>query len=350
MKLTHHSGSAAALYLTSLGLTSLGLTSLALAPQARAAELALARDGWTSWEVAAVDDAPDWCCWSENSWSDSRGFRNAPPRPCRLDSRQQVFGSHDDSTTDAVRVYARTAAGSIDRLRVFSATCPVDASTPIRDLGMVAQDDSARWLIDLARQQNSGTANKRLQEDVLAALAVNRGDLARDELAGIARNDSRVETRKKAVFWLALLRGREGADITASIMFNDRNADVREHAAFALGQSKSPRVPADLIRLGTTDREPDVRAQAWFWLAHTGAPDTESAIFAALDKETDEEVLERAIFALSRLPDERAPRALIAAAQDQSLSRKLRKRALFWLSQSESDMALTYLDQVLTTN
>jgi hypothetical protein len=340
MKLSYHSISAAALC----------LTSLAFAAHARGAELAAARDGWTSWQVAAVDDAPDWCCWSENSWSDSRNFRDAPRTPCRLDSRQQSVGSRDDETTDAVRIYARTAGGTIDRLRVFSATCPADASMPIRDLGTVAEDESARWLMDIARQQNSRSANKQVQEDVLAALAVNRGDLARDDLAGIARNDSRVETRKKAVFWLALVRGREGADITASIMFNDENADVREHAAFALGQSKSPRAAADLIRLGNTDREPDVRAQAWFWLAHTGATDTESAIFAALGKESDEDVLERAIFALSRLPDERGPRALITAAQDQSLSRELRKRALFWLSQSESDTALTYLDQVLTTN
>ena len=333
---------------SSVGAAALCLTSLALAPHARGAELTLAREGWTSWQVAAVDDAPDWCCWNEGSWSNGRNSSSAPRTPCRLDSRQQGFGSRDDASTDNVRVYAQTAGGRIDRLRVFSATCPVDAATPIRDLGTVAQDDSARWLVDLIKQQNNGSADKRFQEDVLAALAINRGDVARDALAGIARSDSRVETRKQAVFWLAQVRGNEGADITSAVMFNDKNADVREHAAFALGQSRSPRVAPDLIRLANTDREPDVRSQAWFWLAHTKAPETERAIAAALRKEPVEEVRERAIFALSRLPDERAPRALIAAAQDQSLSRDLRKKALFWLSQSESDTALTYLDEVLS--
>jgi len=47
------------------------------------------------------------------------------------------------------------------------------------------------------------------------------------------------------------------------------------------------------------------------------------------------------------LPDERAARALIAAAEDQSLSREQRKRAVFWLSQSDSDAAQQYLEKVL---
>ena len=136
------------------------------------------------------------------------------------------------------------------------------------------EDDSARWLMDLAKQS----------KDVLPALALNRGDRARDALAGIARNDTRDETRKQAVFWLAMLRGNEGADITASVMFNDRNADIREHAAFALAQSEAPRAPADLIRLGNTDSSAEVRGQAWFWLAHMGTLDAEHAIFAALRK------------------------------------------------------------------
>lgn len=324
---------------------ALGLASFLLAPQAFSADLTLPRDGWSSWQVAAVDAAPDWCCWSDNS-----NFRDAPQTPCRLDRNHNGYGSRNDATTDVVRIYARTAGGRIDRLRVFSATCPVETATPISNLGTVAEDDSARWLIDLAKQQNNGAGTRSHVEDddVLAALAMNHGDLARDGLAGIARNDARVETRKQAVFWLALLRGREGADITASVMFNDKNADVREHAAFALGQSESPRVAADLIRLGNTDRDSDVRAQAWFWLAHTEAPEAEGAIAAAAGKDSDDHVREQAIFALSRLPDARATRALIAAAENQSLSREQRKRALFWLAQSESDAAQAYLEQVLT--
>ena len=174
---------------------------------------------------------------------------------CRLDSDRDGYGSRDEMTTDAVRVYARSADGKIDRLRVLSATCPVETDTPVRDLGAVAADDNAHWLLDLAKQTtNDSVMRQRVGEDLLAALAINRGDLARDALAAIARKDARDETREQAVFWLALLRGEEGADIAASVMFNDKAADVRSHAAFAVSQSKSPQAAAYLLRLGRRTR------------------------------------------------------------------------------------------------
>jgi hypothetical protein len=283
---------------------ALCLASLALEPKVFAAELTLPRDGWVSWQVAAVDGAPEWCC-----WSNSHNFRNAPRTACKLDGKQDSWGNRDDETTDQVRIYARTSGGKLDRLRVLSVTCPAQAATPIRDLGTVSENDSARWLVGLAKQKN---------EDVLTALAINRGDVARDALSDIARNDTRGETRQKAVFWLAQVRGQEGADITSSVMFNDKDPEVREHAAFALSQSETPRVEADLTRLLNTDK--------------------------------DDEVREGAVFALSQLPDERATRALIATAENRSLARELRKKAVFWLSQSESDAAQKYLERVLTAN
>jgi hypothetical protein len=282
---------------------ALCLASIALEPRVFAADLNLPRDGWVSWQVATVDGAPDWCC-----FGDSNNFRNLPRTACRLDGKEQSWGNRDDATTDQVRIFARTAGGKLDRFRVLSATCPAEATTPIRDLGSVTENDSARWLIALAGQK----------KEVLAALAVNRGDVARDALAGVARNDSRRETRKEAVFWLATVRGQEGADITSSVMFNDKDPKVREHAAFALSQSETPRAETDLSRLMNTDRDEDVR--------------------------------EGAVFALSQLPDERAAQALIAAAENRSLARDLRKKAVFWLSQSESDAAQKYLERVLTAN
>jgi hypothetical protein len=321
---------------STIGAAALCLTSFALARQTLAAELKLPRDGWTSWQVAAVDGAPDWCCWASG-----HDFRNAPRAACKLDGKQGGYGNRDDETTDAIRVYVRTTGGKVDRLRALSATCPVETATSLHDLGTVAEQDSARWLTSMVKQQD---------EDALAALAMNRGDVARDALAGFARNDAGEETRKHAVFWLSQVRGVEGADITSSVMFNDKDPDVREHASFALSQSDAPRVVADLIRLGQTDRSAEVRGQAWFWLAQTEAPGAESAIGAALRKETDEDVLERALLALSQLPDERATRALIAAAEDKSLSREMRKQAVFWLVQSETDGALEYLERVLAVH
>ncbi|HEU4778682.1 MAG TPA: HEAT repeat domain-containing protein [Steroidobacteraceae bacterium] len=318
------------------------LLAHAVIPPAYSAELKLPRDGWVSWQVAAVDDAPAWCCWSHLH------DRVAPRPACGLDGGSNGYGIRDDAKTDSVKVYVRVAGGKIDRLQALSATCPVEAKTPIQELDGVAADDSARWLIARTRQAGAdGVSHRPLAESSLAALAMHRGDLARDALSEFARGDAHVETRKWAVFWLAKLRGAEGAAVTSSVMFNDKDAELRKHAAFAMAQSKSPRVTPDLIRLGNTDKVGDVRAKAWFWLAHTGAVGSEQAIAQALRKDAEDDVREQVILALSLLPEERATRALIATAEDRSLSIEQRKRAVFWLSQSESGSALAYMDKVL---
>ena len=317
--------------------------ALALSTQTRSAELTLPKDGWASWQVDAVEDAPDWCCWE--SWDTS-----APPATCKLDEDRNGYGSRDHRTTDSVRLYAHLVGGKVDRLRSLAANCPVEARTPIRDLGAVAADDSARWLITLAKDAKGSSAIRGGGDDVLASLAMHRSDLAFDALAVTARNDASVETRKHAVLWLAMMRGNPGAEVTSSVMFSDKDADLRKHAAMAMAQSKSPRMAQDLIRLGQTDRDGDVRAQAWFWLAHTGAPNAEDSIVAALKKDQNDHVREQAVFALSQLPDERATRALIATAENQALPREQRKRALFWLAQSDSAGAQNYLERVLAGN
>jgi hypothetical protein len=317
---------------------------IALVPMSQAAELELPKEGWVSWQVAAVEDAPDMCCY--DGWRQRKLSRKV----CNLDEGRDGFNisTHDD-TMDSVKVYARLAGGKIERLQALSSTCPVETKTPIQDLGDVPADDSARWLVTQIKDfVDAGKRHPSLTDMAMAALGTHRGDYSRDALAGFARNDARTEVRKKALFWLATMRGPAGGDVVSSAMFNDKDEEVRKHATFALTQSKSPRIAADIIKLATTDASGEVRAQAWFWLAQTGAPEAEQAIGAAMRKETDNQVREQAVFALSQLPEERATKALIAVAEDQSLTREQRKRAVFWLSQSGSNSAQAYLDRVLT--
>jgi hypothetical protein len=316
------------------------LAGLTVASQISAADLALPKEGWASWQVDAVEGAPDWCCWS--SWDKQTGTRQA----CKLDDDRGNRGNRDKSTTDAVKVYARLAGGKIERLRALSASCPAEAATPIQHLGNVAADDSARLLATLAKTDVNGK-DRDLGDNVMAALAMHRGNVAQNALVPLARDDARPETRKKAIFWLALLRGTTGADIANTAMFSDKDPEVRKHAAFSITTSQSPRIASELIRQGNTDKNGDVRAQAWFWLAHTGAAESERAIYAAAKNDMADHVRDQAIFALSRLPEERGTRALISAAEDKSLSNAQRKHAVFWLGQSESPVAQAYLEKVL---
>ena len=321
-----------------VGCVAIALAVSGLAP-ARAAEPRLPRDGWVSWQVPAVEGAPAWCCFS--SWND----RDPSRMVCRLDGGSEGFGVHGgEKTTDAVTVYARMASGKLDRLQALATSCPVETRSPVQPLSEISADESVRWLAaQVGKPARDAVTGQSIGEGALAALALHRGAAASQALAGFAR-DTDIETRKRSVFWLALLRGAEGADLTGAVMFNDPEPEVREHAAFALTQSRSARVTQDLIRLGKTDASGSVRAKAWFWLAQTGATGAEPAISAALRTDSDDGVREQAVFALSQLPGERSTHALIAVAEDRSLSNEQRKRAVFWLSQSGTDAAQAWLE------
>lgn len=315
-------------------------------PAAHAGAPQLPGDGWVSWEVPAPDGTPFWCCWS--SWDE----RVAAHQPCKLDERNHGYGTRrEGDVTDAARVYVRSTGGKVDRLQVLAAACPVESKASIHELTGITSEDSVRWLSAQATQRSLGSSgSESVAQQALAAMAMHRGGFAQEALTGFARHDPRVEARKWAVFWMAMLRGAEGAEIASSVMFADASPEVRKHAALAIAHNKSARVAADLIRLGNADQDDDVRAQAWFWLAQSERPEAEQAISQALRKDDSAHVREQAVFALSQLPGDRATKALIAAAEDQSLPREQRRRAVFWLSQSESDSAQAYLEKVLTVS
>lgn len=117
-------------------------------------------------------------------------------------------------------------------------------------------------------------------------------------------------------------------------------------AALALHPGDLPR--AALTRFALEDPRSQTRQWSIFWMAQAAAPEAEATIVRAIRQDASHQVKEHAVFALSQLPEARATRALIAIAEDRSLDREQRRRAVFWLSQSGSDAAQAYLEKVLT--
>ena len=91
-----------------------------------------------------------------------------------------------------------------------------------------------------------------------------------------------------------------------------------------------------------------MRSRAWFWLAQIEAPESEKEIGRAIVSDPSAEVREQAVFALSQLPEERAVRSLLGILEDARMDNEVRKQALFWLVQSDSDLAYESIDRLLT--
>ena len=294
-------------------------------------------DGWNTWRVTAIDDMPSWCCFTYK-----KGI--ARKKHCDLDGKQHNYGSaeHLFPSEGEVQLYVLMKSGIATKVRTVSPQCPVSSRSVIKDLGFLEARDSARWF------EQYITPRSRVSTQALAAISVHDGKTSKAILTRVAFDDTNLDNRKDAIFWMGQVRGREMEKEILTLMFNDKNSHLREYAAFALSQSDALERDNALTKLGNADPEAKVRAKAWFWLAQTQTSISEAAIGKALTKEDSRFVRHQAIFALSQLPETRALDALVNVIENRSLAIEDRKRAMFWLADLGSDEALDYLDSILS--
>lgn len=104
-----------------------------------------------------------------------------------------------------------------------------------------------------------------------------------------------------------------------------------------------------LLRIARSEGAPrETRKSAVFWLGQaTGERITESLDSVATDRGGDREVRDAAVFALSQRPRDEGVPALLRLAQNDR-DPEIRRKAVFWLGQSDDPRALSFFEQVLT--
>lgn len=299
-------------------------------------------DGWTSWQVAKAAGTGDPCCYD-------MGRSGVDRIGCDLDGGNGSAGIGDrhagakPAATDTLTVYAHVAAGKVDRIRAYAATCPVNTRQALRPLAGVSTKDSIDWLERLA--MTTGAA-KNLDGEPVLALAFHAGPAAESALARMAAAGQPERRREAALFWLGQARGAGGIAIVEGFARDDADEDIRCHALFVLSQTKGSDTYPTVLASAQNDGSGEVRSRALFWLAQMKDVRAGQDIAAALRREQDVEVREQAVFALSQLPDGQNDAALIAIMRG-DYPREVKQKALFWLGQSGSDRAMAFIDEVL---
>ena len=131
----------------------------------QAVEPKLPADGWASWEVPAVEDAPFWCCWS--GWDKGSSLMET----CDLDEVRGNQGSRDKETTDSVRMYVHVTGGKVDRLHAF-----LGRHAHIQPVEAVADGDPDFQVVDSRGDRTLGAAGVRHEGAVAnAGLAPDAG-------------------------------------------------------------------------------------------------------------------------------------------------------------------------------
>ena len=140
-------------------------------------------------------------------------------------------------------------------------------------------------------------------------------------------------------------------DATSYLLELARRDESRasDKAIFAAILADSVSVWPDLLKIAKqADVSRKVRRNAVFWLGQAaGEAATRGLTELVDDKSADREVRETAVFALSQRPRDEGVPALIKIAR-QNPDPELRRKAIFWLGQSEDPRAISLFEELLT--
>src|SRR5436190_20479537 len=247
---------------------------------------------WIGYSVPVTDGERVMCCFNSGT-----SFFNGTPSYgsgcCGLCSLENTTSTSMTTRTEArpaagviklegsdqMMVLFRVAERAVDRIRVFSEDCQLDAGgRPIRWFENVRPADSIALLESFAAVQPQGDTKDRVTDGEITAIPMH-GDPAAD--ASLERLIGRTQpeaVRKKVTFWLGNSRGQRGFELLQRVLRDDPSVEVRKRAIFGLTQSKVPQALDTLIAIARTDAEPRLRSEALFWLGQKAGEKASAAI------------------------------------------------------------------------
>jgi HEAT repeat protein len=301
---------------------------------------------WIGYSVPVVDGERVMCCFdggttfSNGNVVTSDG--QACCRACRLepsaDGTSMATRAPSGGGGSTVRlqgsermvVLFRVAAREVERVRVFSEDCEIDAGgRQIIWLDGVRPADS----IALLESFTAGDRRPdRIVDSVVSAIALHGDPAADASLERLAAASQPESQRKKVTFWLGNARGARGLAMLKRILADDPSVEVQKGAVFGVSQSKEAPAFDTLAALTRDHANARIRSEAVFWIAHKDDPRAARVVLEALEKDPSPEVRKKAVFALSQLKDNAGVDALIRVART-GPDAATRGEAIFWLGQ-----------------
>jgi HEAT repeat protein len=159
-------------------------------------------------------------------------------------------------------------------------------------------------------------------------------------LVETARNDPDAGVREQAVFWLSLVEGDAAVVALDSILRSSKDPQVREKAVFALSQHDSPKSRQALRTFAErTDVSSELREKAIFWIGQSGSAEDAAYLRGLFAKLKDEELRNKILFSISQMGGAENDKWLLGVARDRTQPMEVRKQALFWAGQGGASMA-----------
>lgn len=171
--------------------------------------------------------------------------------------------------TDQIAILLRVDHDSVERLRVTSFNCSMDAGgLPFIWL----TDVPASASLSLLRQLAAANGSEPARDAAIFAISQHAGAGAITMLEQLARPPQPPHLRGQALFWLAQRAGERASTIITGAIDNDPDTEVKKKAVFALSQLPKDESIPKLIEIARQNKNREVQKQAFFWLGQSGDP------------------------------------------------------------------------------
>jgi HEAT repeat protein len=213
--------------------------------------------------------------------------------------------------------------------------CDDDSDVKMAALNAVLQMDAERAMPLLTRvlaRRDAGSVC--LRRKAVFLVAQQESPQSEDILIGAARNDPDGEVRQQAVFWLSQVSSPKAVAALDSIAQKSTDPELQDKAVFALSQQSDPQARVALRSIAERKDVPRaIREKAIFWLgqSESGGGEYLRGLYARLD---DDELKDKVIFGVAQSGKPEDRRWLLDVARDPKGPVELRKKAIFWLGQS----------------
>jgi HEAT repeat protein len=229
-----------------------------------------------------------------------------PPEPPRGRHVHEHGGCSDND--DDMKVAALNALQQMDESKARPVLRRVLAR---RDTGSVCLRRKAVFLV--AQQKEPGTEDLLLES---------------------VRTDPDSDVREQAVFWLSQVGTDRAVGALDSILRFSKDPEIQDKAVFALSQQDNPRAQQALRSYAEREGIPETtREKAIFWLGQKQTAENATYLRSLYGKLKSQDLKKKVLFSLSQIGGEENGRWLLGVARDTSQSVEMRKQALFWAGQ-----------------
>jgi HEAT repeat protein len=203
-------------------------------------------------------------------------------------------------------------------------------------LNALQQMDEAKARPILRRvlaRRDPGSACLRRKAVFLVAQQSQPG--TEDLLLESVRSDPDPEVQRQAVFWLSQVGTERAVVALDSILRFSKDPEIQDKAVFALSQHDSPRAQQALRSYAERPELPEaVKEKAIFWLGQNETPENAAFLRSLYGKLQNPELKKKVLFSVSQMGGEENGRWLLGVASDTTQGIEVRKQALFWAGQA----------------